>query len=326
MPDLIPLQGALFDRVLDLTHLAWHDGLDRRAYGRFGAAQMKTAWGRRFQRSWALVQGEDLLASAEQYDLAGTLDDRPVRISGIGSVFTDPAQRGLGHARALVETLLDRAAQRGAELALLFGRPGLEEDARNGFSAIPLTEATLRVEKSPRHGAPMTMVRGGEERDLAAIVAMGRVRADAFRLHGGRFHLDRDIDLVQYAITRKRLLAGLGPVAARQLQFFIAEEGTTAAAYVVVSSAGDTWTLEECGDRDPSGARVGALLQALIAREPVERRPAIRGWLPPRFLPPQVTVDAASPPTALVMMRSLRSAAMTTLSGDDVLYWRNDVF
>ena len=110
----------------------------------------------------------------------------------------------------------------------------------------------------------MTMVRGGEERDLAAIVAMGRVRADPFR-----FHLDRDIDLVQYAITRKRLLAGLGSADARQLHFFIAEEGTTAAAYVVVSVAGRTWTLEECGDRDASGARVGALLQALIAREPV---------------------------------------------------------
>jgi hypothetical protein len=40
---------------------------------------------------------------------------------------------------------------------------------------------------------------------------------------------------------------------------------------------GDTWTLEECGDRDPSGAGVGALLQALIAREPSERRPTIRG-------------------------------------------------
>lgn len=60
---------------------------------------------------------------------------------------------------------------------------------------------------------------------LGAIVAMGRVRADRFR-----FHLDRDGDFVQYAITRKRLLAGLGPANARQLQFFIAEEGVTAAA------------------------------------------------------------------------------------------------
>jgi hypothetical protein len=44
---------------------------------------------------------------------------------------------------------------------------------------------------------------------LAAIVAMGRIRADPFR-----FHLDRDVDLVQYAITTKRMLAGLGTAGA----------------------------------------------------------------------------------------------------------------
>jgi hypothetical protein len=168
----------------------------------------------------------------------------------------------------------------------------------------------------------MTMVRSGEERDLAAIVAMGRAHAEQFR-----FHLDRDIDLVRYAITKKRLLAGLGSPGARQLHFFIAEEGITAAAYVVVSIAGSTWTLEECGDRDRSGARVGALLQALIAREPSERRPTIRAWLPPRFLPPQVTITSAMPSTDAITMRSLNSKSLVPhLSGDDVLFWRSDLF
>ena len=84
---------------------------------------------------------------------------------------------------------------------------------------------------------------------------------------------------------------------------------------------------EECGDRDASGARVGALLQVMIAREPVERRPTIRGWLPPRFLPPQVTIASVTPSTAIMMVRMLdRTAMLPRLSGDDVLYWRNDVF
>jgi hypothetical protein len=61
----------------------------------------------------------------------------------------------------------------------------------------------------------------------------------------------------------------------------------------------------ECADRDPSGARVGAILQALIAREPVERRPSIRAWLPPGFVPPQVTIVSAKPSTAVMMVRSL---------------------
>ena len=207
-------------------------------------------------------------------------------------------------------------------MALLFAKPGLDDHLRAGFEAIPSSEVTLHVAESPRYGAPMTMVRVGEERDLAAIVAMGRVRAAPFR-----FHLDRDIDLVRFAMTRKRLLAGLGSPSARQLHFFIAEEGITAAAYVVVSVAGDRWTLEECGDRDVSGARVGALLQALIAREPIEPRPTIRGWLPPGFLPPQVTVVSSAPPTELVGVRVLNTAALPTrLSVDEVLYWHNDAF
>ena len=38
---------------------------------------------------------------------------------------------------------------------------------------------------------------------------------------------------------------------------------STNRGYVVISVVGETWTIEDCGDRDASGARVGALLQAL---------------------------------------------------------------
>jgi len=310
--------AAILDRVLTATRPICHAGLTRPAYARFHAARMKTEWGRRFQHTFALMDGAHLLASAVRYDLAAVLDGRAVRVCGIGSVLTDSAHRGRGHARTLIETLLDHAARDGADVALLFTRSG--DRTLTGFEPIGMTDVALAVVDTPRPGAPMTLVRGGEARDLAAVVAMGQTRAGPFR-----FHLDRDADLVQYAITTKRLLAGLGPAGARHLQYFIAEEGVTAAAYVVVSIAGHRWTIEECGDRDPSGARVGALLQALIAREPVERRPTIGGWLPPRFVPPQTTVTT-TPSTVVMMMRSLNSTPVPGLRGDDVLYWRSDLF
>jgi hypothetical protein len=270
-----------------------------------------------------LMDGQDLLASAVQYDLTGTLDGRALRVCGIGSLVAPPVLSGPDHARMLLEKSLEEAARRGADMALLFSTADLTGDALDGFTRMAGADVTLRVAESPRHGAPMTMVRGGEERDFAAVAAMGRVRAEPFR-----FHLDRDMDLIQHVITRKRLRAGLGPPGLRQLQFFIAEEGITAAAYVVVSVEGTTWTLEECGDRDASGARVGALLQALIAREPAERRPTIRGWLPPGFLPPQLTVVSTTPSADIVMVRMLGSvpAVSPRLGAADVLYWRNDVF
>ena len=302
-------------------HLLSPEGLSRRAYSTFDTAQMKTAWGRHHQRRFALVDGADVLASATRYDLAAVLDQQPVRVCGIGSIFSEPHGDGR-HARELVDRLLDQAERDGAVMALRFSDMRQQHCEPNGFEMVPTAEAELTVAESSRRGAPMTLIRGGEERDLAAIVAMGQVRANPFR-----FHLDRDVDFVQYAITKKRLLAGLGQAMARQLHFFIAEEGITAAAYVVVSIVGQTWTIEECGDRDPSGARVGAILQALIAREPVERRPTIRAWLPRGFVPPQVTIVSAKPSRDVLMVRSLGSKAVQRrLSGEDVLYWRSDIF
>src|SRR5206468_12951612 len=202
----------------------------------------------------ALVEVGEVLASGKLYWFDATLGGRALRVAGLGAIFTPPAYRGRGAARELVERMLESAAARGADLALLFSEIGPGYYSRLGFTPIPTTNRTLRVIEDDRRGAPATMVRGGEERDLADIVTMNDARAVPFR-----FHLNRDRDLIQFSIAKKRLLAGLGPPGARELQFFVAEEGASAAAYVVVSVKGREWILEEYGDRDPVGARAGAV-------------------------------------------------------------------
>jgi hypothetical protein len=89
-----------------------------------------------------------------------------------------------------------------------------------------------------------------------------------------------------------------------------------------------TWTLDAAGDRDPSGARVGAILQVLLARDPAERRPAIHAWLPAGFLPPQIAVAGERPSPELMMIRPLSAAgdAARGLRENDLLYWRADLF
>jgi hypothetical protein len=152
---------------------------------------------------------------------------------------------------------------------------------------------------------------------------MGSVRAAPFR-----FHLERDRDLVHYAIAKRRLLAGLAPPGLRQVQFFIVEEGASAVAYVIILARGGAWTIDALGDRDPSGARVGALLQTLVAREPAERRPEIRAWLPAAFRPPQMAIVTETKPRDVMMIKPLsaKGTPQSPLSARDILYFHGDLF
>jgi ribosomal protein S18 acetylase RimI-like enzyme len=323
MTKLVAAEGAILERILDDTHPIWSDGLSRHAYGRFYAAQVATPWGREHLNRFALIDGDEVLASAKVYRFAATLDGRPIQIAGIGAVFTSPASRGRGVVGRLIEQLFERSAAEGGDLALLFSEIGPDYYARLGFVTVPIIERQLRVTESTRYGAPMTMVRGGDDRDLKDIVAMGVARAEPYR-----FHLNRDRDVVHFAIARRRMLAGLGPSGARILHFFIAEEGASAVAYLVITAQANRWTVEEMGDRDPAGARAGAMLQALIAREPAERRPAIAGWLPDGFLPPQVTIVGEQPSAEVMMIRPLteRGRPASPLAAADLVYWRGDAF
>jgi hypothetical protein len=184
---------------------------------------------------------------------------------------------------------------------------------------VPIDEVTIGVNR--KGGAPAVLVRAGEERDLEAVAAMHAVRSANVP-----FAVRRDVSLVHYALSKKRLLAGLGPPGLRQVEFFVVEEGASAVAYVVLNENANGWTLEEAGDRDPAGARLGAMLQVLLAREPSHPTPLIRAWWPRGFaVPPQVQLTDHSVPKDVFMVRPLSDAAMPR-TADDVFYWHADHF
>lgn len=322
--DVVPAEGRYLDQILDESFSIWGEGLTRRGYESFNAAQRRTSWGARHLRRFALVDGDEVLASAKCYSLDGRLDGRDVIVAGLGAVFTPPGHRGRGYARTLIERLLARAAREGAVLGLLFSEIGADYYARLGFAVVPrvTSSVSLDVSRVSRRGAPAVLVRSGGTADLPFIAEI-----TAAMSHGSRFSLRRPAEWIEYAVSKKRLLAALGP-GTRHVQFFVVEEGARAVAYVVIVDAPGGWMIEECGDRDPSGARVGALLQVLAAREPSLATPAIRAWLPARWIPPQLAVTAREPARELMMMRSLAPSARLdpALREEDVIYWHNDVF
>jgi len=317
---LVVAEGPLLERILDLTFPIWNEGLSRHAYGQWNTAQTKTPWGRERLRRFALLDDSgELLASAKQYRHDIRLDGREGWMAGFGAVFTPPEARGRGSATRLLQMMMERARGEGALLASLFSEIGAQFYERLGFRSIPLDEVTVNVER--KGGSPAMLVRAGVERDLPVIAEIDRTRSS-----GARFALRCDPSLVGYALSKKRLLAGLGPSGLRQLEFFVAEEGASAVAYVILSVNANGWTLEEAGDRDPAGARLGGMLQVLLAREPAHRTPLIRAWWPRAMsVPPQVQLSDRIEARDIFMMRPLADVAVPVTT-DDVFYWRSDYF
>jgi hypothetical protein len=228
----------------------------------------------------------------------------------------------------LINQIVDAAIDQGAAIALLFSEIAPRYYERLGFSTVPMQQAVLGVRTGL--GAPAVLVRCGELRDLELIADIHRQRASGYR-----FSLEYDVDWLHYALAKKRMLSGFGPPGTRDVEFFVCEEGSRAVAWVVLQVSGrasdrdaESWSLAACGDRDPSGARVGAMLQSLVARTPGARAPVIHAWWPARLDPVQLVVHRRRVTGSVLMARPLSEEGHIDppLTGDDILYWHADAF
>jgi len=321
MAVLSAASGPHLEQILRESHPLWGEGLALSQYAQYWDAQLRTPWGHHHLDRVALVEDGFVTSSAKRYDLSARLEGRIRRVLGIGAVFTSPSRRGQGGARRLVELMLEAGEAEGFEYALLFSEIDPAFYERLDFVPVPLMESQLDVTR--QGGAPAMLVRAGDERDLPAIAEMSATRA-----RGARFALDRSEDWIKFGVAKRRLLSGLGPAGLRQVEFLVSEEGHQAVAYIVSTIEGGRWFIEDAGDRDPSGARLGAMLQVMLARTPHLPAPAIRGWLPRGLRPPQVASIATAPTAEVLMIRPLkdRTLPLPPLDAADVAYCRLDYF
>jgi hypothetical protein len=321
-PEVVVATGALLEEILDETFPVWGEGLARDAYGNYNRAQCSTPWGAAHLQRVALVDAGGLLATAKRYRLDALVDGQMVKLLGLGAVFTPGNRRGHGHAGDLLRRMLESAAADGFGGALLFSEIDPRYYERLGFRRLPVGQTALAIRPLARGGTPAIAMRSGDFGDVASIVDMNQMQAGAFR-----FSLRREADYVRHAIARKRLLAACGKAGQRKVEYFVVEEGGRAAAYVVLLEVGDYVMVTECGDRDPSGARVGAMLQAIAAREPA-RAQRLRAWLPPGFLPPQLDITAREILPVTMMMRPLGPGVWPSppLGASDIAWWHADAF
>jgi predicted N-acetyltransferase YhbS len=312
--ELVQASGRVLEQALDESYALWGEGLTRRDYGRYNTAQLRTEWGARHLERVALVENGRLLATAKRYGIVVRLDGQVGPMLGIGAVFTPPDLRRRGFARLIIERLIEDAAARGVTGALLFSEIGPDYYARLGFSVVPLDD--VRLDVAAGRGTPAVPMRSGDDRDVARIAEISRQTTKGFR-----FALERPAAFIQYGLTKKRLLAGLTPATSRQVEFFVVEEGAQPVAYFIITTTSRGRTLEECGDRDPTGARVGAMLQAYAALTP-DGPLRLNAWLPPGFCPPQLSTVRRAPARDVMMTRGIEPP----LAAEDVAYWHGDLF
>jgi GNAT acetyltransferase-like protein len=267
----------------------WGGGLNP---DRFAAFQRRLADSREAGQRYRLLglfDGDQLLSAMKAYDLQGTHEGSPLRLLGIGAVYTPLPLRRRGYARRMLELAIADHRARGFDGALLFSDIGGAYYEKLGFRPLESDECHADLSELPRGGAAHAPV-PGDELSLARVFAQGRANGLA---------LARDGWVLSFQLRRLRELARARGVGEPQWGVRIADRAGEAAAMVRLSrDAVDVldagWTSDEL--REPLFA---ALREFVLRSARIKLRlwPAhqLRGLFP-----------AQPRPSALAMVAPLR--------------------
>lgn len=130
-----------------LTHGAWGQRLDPAQFARREERLRGHPWAREAMTTWLLVDAGGLpLASCETFRMsASTAAGVEGWACGIASVYTEPALRGRGYARTMIERLAERLAadDERALAAILFSEVGPTLYRLAGFTEVPWLERAI---------------------------------------------------------------------------------------------------------------------------------------------------------------------------------------
>ncbi len=131
--------------VLPDTFELWGDKRDFAQYVADFRTVANSTYGKRRPFTIGLRESGTLVSSCKTYDREIRWDAKALRATGIGAVFTPPAQRGHGFASVLLGALLDAERAAGRDLAFLFSdiHPAYYE--KLGFTRVPSRLFTLRA-------------------------------------------------------------------------------------------------------------------------------------------------------------------------------------
>lgn len=121
-----------------LAYDAWGAGLTCEQYLAREARLGAHPWARDSMTSWLWRDADGtILSSCETYRMCSAVDGERGETWAVASVYTERALRGRGHARALLQALVARARQEGAQASTLFSDVGAAIYEAAGYAARP---------------------------------------------------------------------------------------------------------------------------------------------------------------------------------------------
>jgi GNAT superfamily N-acetyltransferase len=234
-------------------HPIWGGGLSEERFHLFQARLADAPEARDRYRLLGWFSGGRLASGMKAYDLKGTSAGRPLRLLGVGAVFTPPELRRRGHAAAMLRAVMDEWASQGAHAAVLFSDIGARYYERLGFRVLDSRECSIDASELPRPGGDIRSATAGDELLMTRLFA-------AARGQGQRFALGRDGWTLRFQLRRLRELARARGVG--EPEWGLVAEGRFGEGAAMLRFARDTvdvldagWTSEEARDRVLGGLR-----------------------------------------------------------------------
>ena len=178
----------------------WGGGLDEARFGLFQRrlADSPEAAGRYRLLGW--FEGARMVSAMKAYDLRGSCARRPLKLFGIGAVFTPPELRRKGHAAAMLRAAMDDYRRKGAQAAVLFSDIEIEYYERLGFRVVESRECSVETGALPKPAGDFRPATAGDEEQMTRIFSASRAQET-------RFALARDGWTLRFQLRRLRELA-----------------------------------------------------------------------------------------------------------------------
>src|SRR4051794_4332352 len=87
---IVPAEGVTLTRILDASYALANAGLTREAFDRFHNAQSRTTWAAAHRQRVVAMERDEWVASAVTCRINAQLDQRAIRVCGIGAVIANP--------------------------------------------------------------------------------------------------------------------------------------------------------------------------------------------------------------------------------------------